>query len=473
MQRRNFIKRLGYGAAGLWLAPQMLSSCKKEQFEELDPSQTNENQLIGASDRAKTVIIVGAGAAGMYAASWLRTKGVTVKILESSERRGGRVRTLENFADFKIEAGAEIIHGSNSALYQWAVQQGAQFVNYAPMNYYRLDGLLKNETQIQNDPDMIAAWNFVENATDYSGTDKTVAQRITEINLPARVRHIPNADLGNDWGTDNGQLSIKGITQESNAWTAGDNDYMMKNRSFAQILDTQFANILSDIQYNKKAVRIEYPTGGAKPKVKDQTGVWHEADAVLLTVPLSILKNNGIEFFPVLPAWKTTAIQNIGMGNGMKIILKFSQRFWANNLGFLTSDQLGHVAWYTSKQRGNSHVLTFFVMGSRAATLSAQGAGAVTTVVNELNGLFGSNVASNALLASHIEDWSANPHIGGSYSYPIVNGGGLNARRDLAKKLNNKLFFAGEATHFAGHNSTLHGALETGLRAAKEIWAVI
>ncbi|MFN4256868.1 MAG: flavin monoamine oxidase family protein [Saprospiraceae bacterium] len=478
MQRRLFLRKIGLGAVGLWAIPQIVQSCTKDPLHaEATPDELADSPWAdGKGDRSRvprSVVVIGAGAAGMYAASWLKARGCTVKILESSERRGGRVKALTGFADFPVELGAEIIHGNNSMLYRWAQQQGAQFVNYSPVDYFRLDGQLFSEPQIEDDPHVIAAWAFSENATSYQGPDKTVAQRVAEVGLPSRVHHIVNADVGNEYGTDNQHLSIKGIAQEDAAWTAGNGDYPMRNRTFAQIMDATFANILPDILYNTKAVRIEYPAGSGKPRVKDQAGVWHTADAVLLTVPLPVLQNNAIEFSPALPTWKTAAIQNIGMGAGMKIIFKFSQRFWASNLRFLTSDQLGHEFWYTSKQRGNDHVLTLFVMGGRAATLSAQGAGAVATVVAELDALYGNNAASSALIGSHIEDWGKNPHIGGAYSFPVVGGGGLATRRDLSKKLNDKLFFAGEATHFAGHSATLHGALETGLRAAKEIRAAL
>lgn len=468
MERRRFLKNLGWGTAGVWFVPQLFESCSKEDFDDLE-----DDVLEPSATRSQnpSVIVIGAGASGLYAASWLKTRGAQVTILESSDRRGGRVKTLSGFADFGVEVGAEEIHGQNSMWYQWAVSQGAQFVNYSSMDYYRLDGLLKSESQISNDPDVNAAWNFIDNFPNYSGADMTVTSYANISNIANRVRHILNADMGNDWGTDNNHLSIKGIAQEDNAWTAGNTNYTIKNINLAQILDAKCANILSSIQYGKKVVRIEYPAG-TQPRVQDQNGVWYSADAIVVTVPLTILKNNTITFSPVLPSWKTTAIQNIGMGPGMKIILKFSQRFWADNLKYLTSDLLATVFWYTSKQRGNDNVLTAFVMGENAAALSAQGSAAVNTVVGELNQMYGNNIATNTLIGSHIEDWGINPHIGGAYSFPIVGGGGLATRKNLYKAVSSKVFFAGEATNYKGHNSTVHGALETGLLAAKAVWSV-
>ena len=62
---------------------------------------------------------------------------------------------------------------------------------------------------------------------------------------------------------------------------------------------------------------------------------------------------------------------------------------------------------------------------------------------------------------SAIHTWQGNR----SYDAPGVG----NAREILASSVNNKIFFAGEATHTGGHHGTLHGAMETALRAVIEI----
>ena len=53
------------------------------------------------------------------------------------------------------------------------------------------------------------------------------------------------------------------------------------------------------------------------------------------------------------------------------------------------------------------------------------------------------------------------------YSFPIPETG--NARVDLAEHMVDKIYFAGEATNTNGHHATVHGAMETGARAVREI----
>jgi monoamine oxidase len=77
----------------------------------------------------------------------------------------------------------------------------------------------------------------------------------------------------------------------------------------------------------------------------------------------------------------------------------------------------------------------------------------------------------NMLSASYSHDWEADPFSKGAYSYVKV--GGDHAQQNLAKPIANTLFFAGEATDITGYNGTVHGAIASGKRAAKEILSAI
>ena len=72
----------------------------------------------------------------------------------------------------------------------------------------------------------------------------------------------------------------------------------------------------------------------------------------------------------------------------------------------------------------------------------------------------------NQLEASDVHDWHDDPFSRGAYSYVPVDG--LPAQQTLAQPLSDKLFFAGEAT-CTGHVGTVHGAIQSGQRAAREI----
>jgi monoamine oxidase len=149
-------------------------------------------------------------------------------------------------------------------------------------------------------------------------------------------------------------------------------------------------------------------------------------------------------------------------------VLKFSQRFWDARLGSIIGSGLVPEFWCPSARSSQrDFVLTAFVMGERAEQLSQQGSNAVRSVLAELDAVYG-GVATARFQDAVIADWGKEPFIRGAYSFPIV-GGGLAMRRTLAEPIQNKLFFAGEASHITGHSGTVHGAVETGRRAVKEI----
>lgn len=66
-----------------------------------------------------------------------------------------------------------------------------------------------------------------------------------------------------------------------------------------------------------------------------------------------------------------------------------------------------------------------------------------------------------------ITRWAGDPFARGSYSFNAL-GSAPGMRKVLARPLENRLFFAGEATSTA-HFGTTHGAYLSGIRAAREI----
>ena len=163
-------------------------------------------------------------------------------------------------------------------------------------------------------------------------------------------------------------------------------------------------------------------------------------------------------------------MNQIGMGIGMKVILKFSSQFWPDDTDSIYGNGLVPEFWVTSGggRSKADHVLTAFVMGANAETLLTLGTNMVAAICVELDTIFGSATATSSLIDSHIENWADNALVLGTYSYPLV-GMSPGARRELAAPIAEKIYFAGEATHYAGHAGTVHGALESAYRAVEEL----
>jgi flavin-dependent dehydrogenase len=192
VKRRNAIKHIGLGISAGIVIPGWLSSC-----DESEPAP--EIVYDGV------VAIIGAGAAGLYAADILKARGIVVKIFEASDRPGGRVRTLKSTdkpseslifnsqselsSDFPNELGATQIVGSDSAWGKIIQELKLSTVDLSATttdNYF-LDGALASASTAAGDPDFIAAKTFLDNLKSYSGANVSVQQAISAAGINSRV----------------------------------------------------------------------------------------------------------------------------------------------------------------------------------------------------------------------------------------------------------------------------------------------
>jgi monoamine oxidase len=453
MKRRDFIKTSLVATTGA-----AVIGCKTGT----DPNPT--------AAYSGNVAIIGAGIAGLYTGYLLQQKNVKFTIYEASDRVGGRIKALKNFTDFDVDLGAEEIHGKRSVWYDWVKSTNATFVSETTADYYQIGGVLRTESLWAPDADFNNAIKLIEGATAYAGTDVTLQQYMDNNRLASRAQHIVNAKVANRYGGAANRLSVKGITEEDQLKSAGNENYTIANRTFASVMEEKLKDIIPLVTLNTPIARIDYSAqGDTGIIVEDAKGQKKTFDKVIITVPLTILQAGDLKFLPALPQAKTDAMNRIGMAGGMKVVMLFNKAFWAPDTYTMYGQNTIPEFYVTSLGRSKtSAVLTAFVTGSRAATLSAQGTSALNTILLELDSMYGKGNASLNLKNAYIMDWLKEPYIKGAYSYPIV-GGGLNNRQELSRSYLKKLYFAGEATHYGGHSGTVHGAIETAQRAVNEL----
>jgi monoamine oxidase len=158
----------------------------------------------------------------------------------------------------------------------------------------------------------------------------------------------------------------------------------------------------------------------------------------------------------------------------MRVTLRFRESFWESNneisfAGFLLSDEQYFPTWWTSLAV-HAPIITGWSAGPHADALLGQPtAKIVSTAVAALARITNSHLTQvNELLeAAYFHDWHADPFARGAYSY--VPAGALEARNTLAQPVADTLYFAGEASELNGHSATVHGAIASGMRAARQI----
>jgi len=435
MNRRQFIKQSTLLSIGGLLIPStLLAACRKETlFEDV----TYDGK----------VIIIGAGAAGLYAAYILKSKGIDFQILEASSTYGGRLGKLTGFANFPIDTGAQWLHGKNSILG---------------------DLIKKSKTNITLDDSETKFWfnnqlvNSLPQETDiFEGDDLpdiSFEDYALQNGLGNEYKYIVE-NIAGDQGAAASRLSVFGNNKDEENWSAGDDDFKFEE-TFFDLIDTQIANQVKDyILLNTVVSKIDYSQSTIL--ITDSNNNTFNADKVIITVPIPILKSADIQFTPALPDEKTAAFAKIGMDAGMKVFLKFSNKFFDQNIiggsvcAAYADDSIGKAQ--------NDNILLAFIMGEQAEYLTSLGSDAAITnaLIQELDIMYNGQ-ASASFIASHVENWTTNPYIKGAYSYSTIGMG--DARKIASQALSEKLYFAGEAMNTNGHHQTVHGAVETGYR---------
>jgi lysine-specific histone demethylase 1B len=442
MERRHFFKQSALVSIGGLLIPSSLfSSCRKETlFEDVNYDGK--------------VIIIGAGAAGLYAAYILKSKGIDFQILEASPSYGGRLGRLDGFANFPIDLGAQWLHGKNNLL--------GDLINRTDTKITLDDGDEKywfNNQLVATLPnDINAVFENEKDVPDVSFKDYAIQKGFGD-----EYKNIVE-NIAGDSGASASLISAYWKVTEEENWVSGSEDFKFEETYF-DFINNQIASHVKDkISVSTVVKKIDYSQDLIV--VTDSNNNTYTSEKVIVTVPISILKSNDIEFVPALPSEKTTAFSKIGMGAGMKVFLKFTTKFYDENIiggsicAAYADDSIG------KKQPDN--VLLAFIMGDQAEYLTGLGSDLAITnaLLQELDTMYNGE-ATASFVSSYVQNWTTKPFIRGAYSYSTVGMG--DSRSVAAQSIAKKLYFAGEAMNINGHHQTVFGAVESGYREVSNI----
>lgn len=487
MKRRSALKQIGAGlSAGLVLP--WLSSCKDEEIA----PEIKYDGVVG---------IIGAGAAGLFAGDYLMTKGIRVEVLEASGRIGGRVRTLRPSdvpggalwfnehvklsADFPAELGADRILGENSIWARFVQQQKyATFPVPAEENdLFWINGALVDFNTASAFPDFQTAASLAQSITAALGSGATVQELIQSSGIDSAYHKILEAWIANRYGTSNDRLGVHGIAEARTITQRNGNDFLVAHNPMADVLIGSFIKGAEAVQLNTVVKSIDY--SGEKVVVTGEKIVNGTAqpftstyDKIIVTVPVSILKDGDIAFNPPLPSSKTNALSRMAMDSSIRVLLDFRKNFWETGFrNILGGEKATEI--FNPGASGRSTVarsLSVTLSGKTAEDMSPLGLQIIPALLTELDGMFDGQATPNIRRdtteegnpVAVIQDWGKEPFIRGSMSY-LKPGGSIEDRLALAAPVSNTVYFAGEATDSLGEAGTVNGALQSAERAAQEI----
>lgn len=419
----------------------------------------------------RSIVIIGAGMAGLAAGRMLSDAGDGVTLLEARARIGGRIHTSRLWADVPADLGASWIHGiAGNPVTTLARKAGVPFVT---TDFER--------TRRYGDPAL--PLSDAGEATARAVVDQaiTVAEGLeTDIPLSEAVRRVLAqrpalgpaeraqlafhlaADYEQDYGGSIAALSARSI--------AADASFGGPDAIFPQGYDALCSWLARGLDIRRNAPVRALDRSGKGVRVTLADGSIVVADKVILTVPLGVLKAGGIAFTPALPPDHDAAIAKLGMGLLNKHWLRFDAVRWpaeADWLEYVAPAEPGRWGQWVSLARttGAPVLLTFSGADPARAIEALPDRAIVAEAMVAARAMFGNSLPDPQ--AAQVTRWQADPWSCGAYSFSQV-GSRPGNRRQLAQPIEDRLFLAGEAVS-AEYPGTVHGALLSGQAAAARI----
>lgn len=448
MERRKFIKDTLTGLPVLLLAPSILaSSCKKND----------------GNNKNKTIIVIGAGISGLAAAKQLKAEGFNVIVLEAQDKVGGRLRTDRSLG-VAFDEGASWIHGINAnPITMLAAQAGMdtfETVDESRVSY-DIGGVLRSAATYDNtETELYSILNTMMNSGNANQSFETVFNNLYPSKANDRLwQFFLSTYVTFDTGDLNQLSSLLYNEGEefSGVEKIATNGY--------DTIPNYLANGLN-VQLNQRVTKIDYTD--AKIKITHNGNI-SEADYVIVTVPLGVLKANKIQFTPALPNDKQLAIDKIGMNCVNKFLLTWNTAFWDDvqyiSYTPISKDKFNYFVNVKKFNPSVNALMTFAYADYARQTETMTDTQIIGEVMSHLKDIYGTSIPNPTNLVR--TKWQTNENAFGAYSYTAVSTE-MKHFEDLAATINNKLFFAGEHTE-VDYFSTAHGAYLSGLREANKI----
>lgn len=433
--------------------------------------------------RGITIVVVGAGLAGLTAARTLSKRGADVHVVDARERVGGRVHTLRDgeLGPFHAEAGGELVDEDHAAIRQLAAELGVPLVRVLRRGF----GLaLEVKGRVQIAPSQRAIWSELRRlltpalqAFDAARRDwhsaiasELASRSVTELlSMAGAGPHLHDfaVALRGFFAADPAALSSLVLVEEllsgANPGTAAMYRFADGGSSLADAL-VRDADIVLHLRHEVRAIRQANGRVHVGLVGPDHRRAWLEADYAVVTAPVPIVL--GWELSPPLPADQRRAFTMLSYGPATKVLMQFRSRWWRRTgrpNAFGTNLPIGAV-WEAAEEQRDAAILTLLAGGTASAELQAiaktEGSAGL---VNRLRWLGRTREREPV---AHVTSWDADRWALGGYA---VFGPQFDpAMRPWLSRSFKHVLFAGEHTseEWPGY---MNGAVESGLRAAKEL----
>ena len=401
------------------------------------------------------IVIVGAGAAGLTAAKELQRLEQDFLLLEASHRIGGRAYTEVLAPGMPFDLGAHwIMEPTINPLMRLAERGQLRLVkddkHYTAGRYFEDGEWLPKGI----DQELSAYWDKQFDAMAHASNghrDSSVFDAIDNDNRWATYFH---ALYAKDSTRDVDQASAK----DALAFAHEEDDLAV-----AGGLGNLMARYGADVPVKLNSAVRKVDSSGSWLKLDTVKGRI-DADKVILTVSNGVLSTRQIDFSPALPDWKLEAIEGLPLGSHTRIAVMFGKPVLGELPAHFTVNTSGDGPIHFRNQPfGNDYVE--IVTGGRISEWMEKSGERATIefVLAKLRAAAGNRAVPDP--THHIVSaWDQDAWVKGAYS--CARPGAADQRTILAQPIDDRIFFAGEATSSNAYAS-IHGACISGRDAAR------
>lgn len=410
----------------------------------------------------KEIIIIGGGISGLSAANYLRKEGYHPIILEAQSHLGGRLKTNRSLG-IAFDEGASWIHGPiKNPITELAEKSGMEtyLTRDENIRVYDIDGSEYAPEDLEREEASYDAILKRIRGDKNRSFGEVFYQKYPQYKDQRLWTYMLSAFLEFDTGGDIYQLSSKDFYDDE----AFEGEDVIATNGYDHVANYLAKDV--DVRLNTKVKGIDYSDDKISI-VTDQGS--YQADRVLVTVPLGVLKKGVINFTPPLPDPTQNAIDQLEMGTVNKFLLVWDEAFWDEGVQYVgyTPEEKGKFNYFLNvKKFADAYALMTFSYGDYAEqTERMTDEEVIEEIMGHLKHIYGPGIPPPTHMLR--TKWNENPFSYGSYSF-IANGSRSIVYEVFEEPVDNKIFFAGEHT-IVDYRGTVHGAYLSGIREAKKM----